>query len=222
MRGLVVCVNYDDYLAITLPANARHMTEIVVVTTPADTATHAVVATVPSARCYKTNAFYRNSAKFNKGAAIEEAFTALGREGWILVWDADTLLPDELPLQGIKPACLYGAKRRLCEGAIPVDWHTLPLSTEAGHPGYFQLFHASALQKRPWYGVESPHAGIGDAQFQNHWRTEDKRWLPMEVLHLGPRDTNWFGRASARLDGQPTPLTVEEARIHFAKHGWKQ
>lgn len=227
IKGLVVCVDYDDYLSLTLPANMRHFTECVVVTSPADERTRSVVASVPSARLFVTDAFTRHGKRFNKGAAIEEAFDALGRDGWTLVHDADTLLPSSLTLAPIMdPSKLYGAKRRLCSEHVPpveTRWREYPISREAGWPGYFQLFHGSALHDiRPWYGIDSDHAGIGDAHFQNHWPVERKAWLPMEVLHLGPRDVNWFGRASERLDGLPTTLTPDTAHALFRSSGWRR
>ena len=228
MRGLVVSVDYDDLLAITLPRNARHLTEILVVTSPNDVRTQAVVAAVPNARCFVTDAFYRDGAKFNKGAAIEQAFDVLGRDGWTLIWDADILLPDAPDWRQCDPARLYGAKRRLLSDVSRWssglrNWRALPLSSEFGWPGYFQLFHGSSPRLRdvrPWYATHSPHAAIGDKHFHDHWPIVEKGWLPFEVLHLGPRDTNWFGRSSKRLDGLPTKLTDAEVDALFLAHNW--
>lgn len=114
MKGIVVCVNYDDLLRITLPLNMRHLTECLVVSAPGDKRTASIVAATPSANLYVTDAFYRKGAKFNKGAALEEGFDALGRDGWILVWDADTILPESVPMADtLDPLKLYGAKRRV-------------------------------------------------------------------------------------------------------------
>ena len=81
------------------------------------------------------------------------------------------------------------------------------------------------LTVRPWYDVDFTHAGGGDHHFQNHWSWGQKRMLPFNVLHLGPRDNNWFGRHSARLDGDQLPAEVAERRrgdmeslLHT--HGW--
>jgi hypothetical protein len=228
MKGIVVSVNYDDLLGVTLPRNARHLTEIVVVTTPQDKRTQAVVAAVPSARCFLTDAFTRKGERFNKGAAIEEAFDALGRDGWILIWDADILLPESVDWSSADPTKLYGAKRRMFHDArrwLPgfLDWKQLPLSSETGWPGYFQLFHGSGVHGvRPWYATHSQHAAIGDAYFHSHWPIKQKTYLPFEVLHLGPRDTNWFGRSSERLDGLPTELSDSEVDRLFAEHRWKR
>lgn len=228
MKGLVVSVGYDDLLGITLPRNARHLTDILVVTAPGDERTQAVVKTVPSARCFVTDAFYRDGAKFNKGAAVEAAFDVLGRDGWTLIWDADVLLPDSPDWRECDPARLYGAKRRLLNDPKQwhpgfKDWKSLPLSPEYGWPGYFQLFHGSAPRlrtKRPWYATHSPHAAIGDKYFHDHWPTEEKGWLGFEVLHLGPRDVNWHGRASPRLDGEPVLLTMDQVEQCYKDANW--
>lgn len=230
VKGIVICVEYDDLLEITLPRNARHLTEILVVTAPGDRRTVEVVRSVPAARCLVTDAFYRRGAKFNKGAAMEEGFTALGRDGWILVWDADIILPDSLRFDGLDPAKLYGANRRILDDPRRwhpdfKDWSDLPLSEETGYPGYFQLFNAAAppIATRPWYDVTYTHAGGGDGYFQSRWNPAMKERLPFEVLHLGPRDTNWFGRVSVRRDEAAIAASAERAgdmEKFLASKGW--
>lgn len=230
MKGIVTSVDHDDLLSVTLPRNMRHLTHCIVVTSPGDLKTQAVAAAVPGVRCFVTDAFTRNGASFNKGAALEAGFDALGRDGFILVWDADILLPDSVPWGAANPAKLYGAKRRLLNdpaGWETVDWKLLPLSAETGWPGYFQLFHGAnpRIRERPWYGVDSPHAGGGDGYFQSRFPVEEKDFLPIEVLHLGPRDQNWFGRVSPRLDGAAVPDAHEKAQEMenlLARNGWNQ
>jgi hypothetical protein len=207
IRGIVVCVDYDCELEITLPRNMRHFTECLVITSPADKKTSRVVAEVPDARCYVTDAFYRSGAKLNKGLALEEGFTALGRWGTILVWDADIVLPDAIPLPKLDRDTLYGAPRRILHDpkrwSSSLDWRQIPVDKDPTVPGYFQLFNAEAkcLQSRPWYGIDFTHAGGGDAVFMMKFKQRAK--LPFEVLHLGPNNKNWFGRVSDRLDGEP-------------------
>lgn len=218
IKGIVVCVGYDDLLALTLHRNARHLTEIIVPTSPEDERTRAVVARVPSARCWITDAFTRHGGKFNKGLAIESGFDALGRDGWTLIFDADIVLPSTLPLPVLDPTKLYGAPRRILD-PVPTtlppesEWGKFPMSKETGYPGYFQLFHGSCstIARRPWYDVTYTHAGGGDGYFESRWPATQKERLPFEVLHLGPRDVNWFGRASERLDGEPIPEAGERS-----------
>jgi len=202
VRAIVVCVNYADILAITLPRNARHFEEVLVVSTPQDTATASTVNSVPNAKLYCTEAFTRYGAKFNKGLALEEGFDALGRDGWICIHDADIVLPDVWDgVEGITPGKLYSAPRRICtdpKAFRPQPWATFPPTRDIVFPGYFQLFHANdlALLPLPWYDVTFKHAGGGDGFFQSRWPKERKVRLPFDVLHLGPRDTNWFGRGN--------------------------
>jgi hypothetical protein len=231
VRGLTVCVEYDDLLAITLPRNIQHLEECLVVTSTKDKRTQALAESIPRVRVHATDAFYRNGAKFNKGAAIEEAFDVLGREGWILIWDSDILFPFHVPHFRRESGCLYTARRRILEDYSQwqshlVDWFRLPLRPDSNQfYGYFQLFHATdpVLEKRPWYGVAHTHAGGGDNYFQKRWPKSRKIRPPFEVLHLGPCDANWFGRATPRLDGQQTAEANERQRImekYLRFKGW--
>jgi len=174
-KSIVICVDYADHLAKTI-VNARHFSETLIVTAPHDAATREYPNT------YVTDAFYRNGAHFNKGAAMEEAFNVIGRAGWICTWDADILLPDDLQLPELDPWTLYSAPRRMDDGAISREW---------GFPGYFHIFNAIA-HAPPWYDVTFKHAGGGDGYFAS--RFAKREYLPIEVRHFGPRDTNWCGR----------------------------
>lgn len=207
LNGITVCVDYADRLAITLPWNAQHFGRVVVVTTAADQATHAVVDAVSNASCFLTDAFYRHGANFNKGLAVEEGFDALGREGWIVVWDADTLMPARMDLGPIKSGHLYAPARRMCPDVRPVpesEWSQFPI-----HPdfdwgewgGYFQLFHADdpVLADRPWYGIAWRHAGGCDSEFAFKWPAGRLRRIrTFEVCHLGEPGVNWCGRGQAK------------------------
>lgn len=217
IRGIVVCVNYDDLLKITLVRNMRHLSECLVVTSPADHRTKELCKGIPNVRVYETDAFYRYGAKFNKGLAMEEGFDMLGRSGWILIWDADTLLPDNISYD-YKPGNLYNAHRLILNDPLQwtpeFDWKRATPSHDPSFPGYFQLFYAEdpIISQHPWYDVTFTHAGGCDGYFQSRWPQDRKIRLPFKVLHLGPRDTNWFGRASERADR----LLVEE-QAHFKK-----
>lgn len=237
-KAVVVCVNYDDLLAVTMPALLPHVQELVVVTAPADEKTQALVAGRRNARCHVTDAFYRHGAKFNKGLAMEEGFDALGRDGWILVIDADILVPPDLSFQLAalrpRPGFLYTPRRRILDDptqweryADPRTWPSLPGRKEdKGHYGYFQLFHAGdpVLKALPWYATEFTHAGQCDDKFQHRWPVPRKPRPPFEVLHLGRCDENWFGRTTARVDGDAVDGPVEERKALQLKlrqkHGW--
>lgn len=230
VRGIVICVDYDDLLAITLPRNARHLKEVLVVTHPRDEKTKRVVAEIPNARVFETDAFYRSGAKFNKGLAMEEGFDALGREGWILIWDADIVLADDTVFENLQIGRLYSVRRRILENhklwKEELDWRRLPDAGDRTFAGYFQLFHADDphLAVRPWYDVTYTHAGGGDEYFQALWPADCKHYLPYNCLHLGPRDTNWFGRVTQRMDGQQVAGVDQHRRdmqLFLSYKGWR-
>lgn len=219
IRGLTVSVGYGPLLAITLPRNLRYLSECVVVTSHDDIETASIVESIDRARLLKTDAFTRYDAMFNKGLAIEEGFDFLGRNDWILILDADILLPNRFSLpDNLRPDVLYGASRRILKD--PAQWHEdlnwqhCPRWRDGGPIGFFQLFHADAISdKRPWYDVTFSHAGGGDAYFLTHWSASHRRVLPIDCLHLGPVDRHWFG-------------TSEEAKrtmdAFVIRNGWKR
>jgi hypothetical protein len=226
LRGITVCVEYDDILALTLRRNMRHLSECLVVTSREDDRTARVVRGVKGARLFQTDAFTRDGAYFNKGLAIEETFDVLGRSGWILVWDADVLLPNVFEPGRLNRNVLYGAPRfQLPEGVMEIegDWTRWEVLADWPGIGYFQLFHAGAeaLQARPWYPTDSVHAGMSDWYFTTKFAL--KEWLPYYVLHIGRREENWFGRATPRLDGVPVP-EADRRRLQigemFLDLGW--
>ncbi len=238
IRAITVCVNYDDLLRVTLPTVLPHVEKAVVVTSPQDVKTQEYVAGFPNAALHVTDAFYRNGAKFNKGLALEEGFDALGRESWILVLDADIVVPPDLrqQVERLKPKVgfLYNPPRRIL--ADPKDWWRwtnhkkwgqLPGRKEdKGHYGYFQLFNAADpyLRTRPWYETHWTHAGQCDDKFQHRWPLANKVKPAFEVLHLGRCDENWFGRTTERMDGAAVDGPVaerKELQMRLRqKHGW--
>jgi len=217
---ITVCVDYHDVLAITLPRNLAHVERALVVTSPDDLRTQEVAVSA-GAEVYCTDAFYRRGAHFNKGAAIEEGFDALGREGWILHLDSDCLLPARADFGRLDSGFLYGARRRMLPTVADyhdsLDWRRLrEIPAERQHKymgGYFQLFHAGdpALRRRPWYPTNWKHAGGSDSEFSWKWPRSRWRWMPFEVLHIGPDAINWCGRAVPFADGT-LPAAADDRR----------
>ncbi len=227
LRGVTVSVGrwYAELLAITLPRNMRHLTECLVVTAPGDPSIE-VARDVPGVRVFETDAFYRHEAKFNKSYSLELSFDVLGRHGWIVIWDADCLWADSLPLDRMRPGFLHGARRRILDDPTrwtpELDWRTLPLNHDGSSPiGFFQAFAADDLaikDKRPWYDVTFAHAGGGDAYFLTHWAPTRRVMLPLEVLHLGRVDQNWFGADQEGRDMMARFVTENQWRRAMRMH----
>lgn len=230
IRAVVVCVDFADLLAVSLPYNRHHFSDVLVVTTKEDTQTHQV-ARENRADCFFTPAFYQGGAAFAKFAALECALDHFGRHGWMALVDADTLWPRQLPesATGYAPAGsrkppyqfrdwykerIYSFRQRrlLLDVTAPVpdemEWGSLPLDPQdpnvhAECMGFTQVFHCSArsLPRPPWHDVSLPTAALGDSYFQRHWDLSLKTWLDGAVLHLGDFARNWCGRVTPYRDG---------------------
>lgn len=195
LDGLVVCVNYADLLARTLPVWLDGLTTLTVVTSRDDVATDQLV----NGRCriHKTDVFYANRAMFNKGAAIAEAFEVGQTEGlfrdWTLFFDADVLPPERWRRQvdawSPHPHRLYGAQR------IYEDGRRIP---DPDLAGYFLLFHASCphAQHRPIVDTFWQHAGNYDSTFLERWLKVDRIRTNLQLVHFGEHGQNWCGRGN--------------------------
>lgn len=222
-RVFIPCVNYDDYLRVTLPSVLRHFSRVHIITSPKDLSTRQV-AEFYRLKVFLTDAWYRDGADFNKGLAVEEALDHFGRHGWMINMDADVLLPEDLPdLSALKPGRIYCPRRRILDNVSDLakyrlhrrddfkNWTNLPI-VDQEHAGYCHLYHADdprIRDARPWYGTAWRTAGGTDSTFLIHWPPRERVWLDFAVLHLGPVAVNWCGRVSERLDGESVPGALE-------------
>lgn len=218
---VTTCVGFDDLLAVTLPLNCQWPAKTVVITSCEDAGTIAVVAKCDhqsDVQLHVTGAFRQGGAEFNKGAALSEVLDRLS--GWVLLVDADIVLPTRTNLDDLDPECVYNAFRRMLldplEYRPDLDWITLPEGPERTnneYPGYAQAFHldCSRLRDRPVYPTDWKHAGGSDSFFVKKYPPEHRRRLPFEVLHLGTAGVNWCGRVTPRLDGTEPPNAMNHS-----------
>jgi hypothetical protein len=151
MRAILVCVDYADLLAYTLPYNRHHFEEVWVVTSFRDNQTYKLVQATNDRGVYyyRTDAFYANGATFNKWAALEEGLDAMGRHGWLCLMDADVLWPKQvrirewegggLRIEGTEIAtCCWGQlitpERRMFEGS---GWFNHHQGTPVRHSTFY-------------------------------------------------------------------------------------
>lgn len=216
LRAIMVSVDYEDLLAVTLPYNRHHFSEVLVVTDTAHERTVRDICLEHHADVYATDRFYALGAEFNKWAALEEALDVFGRRGWICNMDADVLWPKVAPLEP-RIGELWAPLRHMAPwpvsehpgpiGLMPPqesNWYIYPIHRNVGEwAGYSQIFHAEdpALGPAPWHEVDWRHAGGADSFFQRKWPMTLKRRPSWNVLHLGEAGKNWYGRATTRADG---------------------
>jgi hypothetical protein len=218
VRAICISVDYGDVLELTLPYHKSFVESTLIVTAPHDTKTIAV-AEANNAQCHVTDAFYRRGAKFNKWAALEEGLDVMLREGWLLIIDADIVIPPDRrkfePVEGY----IYTPHRRIKYDIgvqVPEQrrWaqYRRPMQNEE-FAGYMQLFHASdpVLGNAPWHGVDWTWAGSADSFFHSKWPEQKHVRPPFEVLHLGHPFRNWCGRVTPYADGSVDPKASERA-----------
>lgn len=222
-RAILVCVDYHDILALTLPHNKPQFKSMLVVTSMSDGRTEDL-ARFYGADVLKTDVFYAGGAAFNKFAALEHGLDYLGRDGWICIMDADIAVPQRRP-QEWEPniGCLYTPRRRILlkvPDVLPeeIKWRRNRFYRASEEfAGYFQLFHGSdplLSGHERWHPTDISWAGGGDTIFQKRWPESKKVRPPFEVLHVGPVFQNWAGRVTPYVDGT-VPEGADKAKGVF-------
>lgn len=224
IEAVVVCKDYADFLAHTLPHNLDFLDRVVVVTHPDDWATRNLCNKI-GVECIDTTVFHDYGDKFNKGRAINLGLSHLRHSDWLIHMDADIVLPqrfrDLLQHARLNPKCLYGADRLNITSfekwqeykANPhqqFSWRYLvnppaglPLGSRLLHMeygycpiGYFQLWHKSVNRKYPIIAGSAEHS---DVLFSVQWERGNRILLPeFYVYHLESEKSdmgaNWGGR----------------------------
>lgn len=163
---VIVCKDYSDFLAETLPANLAHLDDITVVTHPDDKKTQAVCAKY-SVDCVKTEVFGEFGHSFNKGKAINVGLDNITSGDWVLHLDADIVLCQDfrrmLTMAQLDKANIYGCDRINVYGFAA--WQTLKLQLGRHYqdkwfidPGFC---HAGAVPDSTRLGARVIHKEYG-------------------------------------------------------------
>lgn len=240
IEAVIVCKNYSDFLAHSLPENMEQLDRIVVVTHPDDKDTQSL-CTKYGVDFIDTTVMHDDGDKFNKGRCINLGLSHLRHEDWLLHIDADIVLPHNfrniLKHSKLNPSYVYGADR-LNTGSyehwmahknktIPQhQWRFMvtansefPIGSRLLHQeygycpiGFFQLWHSSSNRK---YSITAGSAEHSDVLFSVQWPREKRILLPeLFVYHLESEKSamgaNWQGRKT-KLFGDPKTLTPPDA-----------
>jgi hypothetical protein len=241
---VIVCVGFDEILDITLTYNHGHFDTVIVVTTHADQATHAV-ANKHGAILVQSDLFYKNGRKFNKGAAINAGFNRFQYYGWRMVLDADILLPATfrrllLNHTHLDTNSIYGADRvdivgpaelRRLQAALAAtpqhSWNAFvnPTHPRPASPRYLDRLHGyvpigffqlwhATCQKE--YPWSLGTAAHDDVAFATQWPENSRRLLPsMFCYHLCAEEP----KLGENWEGRRQPRFSAERNLATDQHG---
>ena len=220
IEAVIVCINYSDFLAATLPSNKKLFNKIIVVTDLKDTKTVAVCVE-NGVSCVQTNSFYKDGEVANKAMGINEGLKKLDKDGWVVQLDADIWLPpltrdilEKYPLNG---SCIYGIDRYMCnsypewqefisnedkkihDAWIFLHMHHFEVGTrvvqfhgEGYMPiGFFQLWNPS-ISGIATYPVEICGYDRTDVVHLKQFSREDRRFIPdFLCVHISSEEPFW-------------------------------
>jgi hypothetical protein len=165
IEAVTVCVDYADYLEITLPYIRRAVDDLVVVTSPADRRTRALCAK-HGVEMVITDDMHADGRRFSLGAAVAAGVDALAKDDWVLVIDADIFLPadagDTLRSPYLDRSKLYGIDRVHCRGRAAWErFQTEPGWTLTFEVPYLREFPVGARMRLPNLGGYAPCGFFG-------------------------------------------------------------
>lgn len=205
--AVIVSVDYNDFLILTLENNIKYLENITVVTSTSDTLCKEICDKF-GVKCVITDRMYEDGAKFNKGKAINEGIKSIQNPEWILLLDADIILPNnwnEIIKSNIfKKDAIHICSRNIIENYD--DYQRWINGEQVGRIesskgfGYFQLFNVNSnviFGGNPIFPETSDDAAWSDLSFRNKFNNRVD--IPISVVHLGKAYSNWKGRETDRF-----------------------
>lgn len=120
VTGILVSVNYSDFLAFVLPRNISQFDKIIVLTIKSDKECQKICKKYKNVLClvFEDEIIKKNNKSFNKGALLNKALEyldSINYSSWLVFTDSDILFPstfkkmvDDLP---ITPNVLFSLDR---------------------------------------------------------------------------------------------------------------
>lgn len=196
---VIVSVNYNDYLIISLSENIKHFDNITVVTSPEDKVCQNICKKL-NVKCVVTDVMYENGASFNKGKAINVGINSIDNPDIILLLDADIIVEKAINISQLSDEVLYTAERYILPNYQSYMNYLInknkfsKIEHDKGY-GFFQLFsmNNSVIQKENVFPDTFTDASYSDLVFRDKF---DLKINLTSVLHLGESFLNWKGRVT--------------------------
>ena len=203
---VIVSVNYNDFLAVSLQHNVEIFDNITVVTSESDILCQKICEKF-GVNCLVTDVMYDNESDFNKGKAINYGINSISDPDFILLLDADIIVRGNIDIENLKEELLYTSSRYICKSYTQLNdviskGKILDESfTYEGDKGigFFQLFHINhnSIDKDKVYPETSTDASWDDLIFRDKF--PKREIIKNTIIHLGDPYTNWKGRKSNRF-----------------------
>ena len=192
MDVVIVSVNYNDFLIVSLENNIKIFENITVVTSTNDFLCQKICEKF-GVNCVVTDVMYENNAVFNKGKAINEGIRSIPDPDYILLLDADILVMEQINLDLLEEDVLYTSDRYMVTDYQKYLYEDIKkdnfLQKNQGL-GFFQLFNFSMCTEYPQSSID---ASSDDIKFRDKF--ELRKNIKNFIIHLGI-DSNWKGRKS--------------------------
>ena len=228
IEAVIVCVDYADFLAETLPQNLPHFDRVTVITAPRDVETQDLCRKL-SVPYHATDLFTKDGDSFNKARGIDFGLGYLRWNDWIVHLDADTFLPPMtrkwLEWRPLDTESIYGIDRVNCIGheawrahlnqhhtghdymcrvRVPQEMQLLDRIALREYGGYipigfFQMWHGSTGRRYPIAKGDAEHTDVLHAI---QW-DETRRHLIPEVVAVHLQSAN--SPLGANWRGRKTP-----------------
>lgn len=205
--SITVCVNFADKLQQTLEFNSQFLKKLYIVTDLNDKDTIDLCKGFNNVELLYCADAHKNGAKFNKSGLLKFAqvkITPNHREDWIIIIDADTILPPNFWTETINlepqftENSIYLLKRKIY--LSNTDLSNDKYSEIQNGCGFFQLYYS----KTKMYSDFSETAGVCDALFQQLFRNQ--KTLNGFCIHLGQNGLDWNGRISQKWSTTESPI----------------
>jgi GTP:adenosylcobinamide-phosphate guanylyltransferase len=188
---ILISVNYNDFLSITLKENKKLFDNIHVITSSKDSLCQQICKSY-GVNCVITDVMYDDSI-FNKGKAYNYLLNRIENIDYVLILDADIIVLDKIDINQLDERCFYYEARRLCESYE--DYMSMSsiedLEYDSPHgDGFFQLVNMK--NEIIYFSEDFKNCNNVDVDYREKF--ESRILLENQVIHLGEKETNWDGR----------------------------
>ncbi len=194
---IIVSVDYNDYLLLTLVENKKIFENITVVTSEDDKLCQEICEKL-DVNCVISHRLYEEGAIFNKGKAINDGIKSIEEPDLILLLDADIIVTDEINTYLLSDDCLYTSSRKIYKDYKSfIDKVNFIDEVDKGF-GFFQLFcFNNLINKKMPFPENSNSAEGSDLTFRDKFSSRSS--IGKEVIHLGDTRKNWKGRTTKKF-----------------------